>query len=133
MNKNPESPTIKRISWFLWGSLALLSILLVSAFSHAWSLHQTLEEKEALLEPLLTAQQEEHATLQAQLTYVQSDAYVEEWAQNDARMTRPGETLVILIIPTPTPTLTPTPLPAPTPTPTPLPFWQRWWQSLTGR
>ena len=106
MNKNPESPTIKRISWLLWGSLALLSILLVSAFSHAWSLHQTLEEKEALLEPLLTAQQEELATLQAQLTYVQSDAYVEEWAQNEARMTRPDETLVILIIPTPTSTPT---------------------------
>ena len=133
MNKNPESPKIKRISWIIWGSLALLSILLASAFSHAWSLHQTLEEKEALLEPLLTAQQEELTTLQAQLTYVQSAAYVEEWAQNEARMTRPDETLVILILPTPTPTLTPTPLPAPTPTPTPLPFWQRWWQSLTGR
>ncbi len=133
MSETQERPNNKRISWILWGILAILVALLVAAFSRSWTLHEGLKDKEALLAPMLTEQYETQVTLEAQLTYVQSDAYVEEWAREHAGMTQPEETLVVPILYTPTPTHTPAPTFTPTPTPTPLPFWQQWWKSLTGK
>ncbi len=125
--KNEGSKRWRRL---LIGGLLLFTLLMLSAFWRAWSLHRDLQAKLATLSPLLAEQQAEQATLVARLTYVASDAYVEEWARVHAGMVEPGEVLVIPL--EPTPTLTPTPLPTPTPTPTPLPFWQRWWRSLRG-
>lgn len=130
--KDEQNTTIKRISWIIWGGLAVLVILLASAFTRAWEMNQVLRAEVSTLEPMLTAAAEEKATLQAQLDYVQSDAYVDEWSRVHAGMTQPGETLVVPIAPTPTPTPPPLPTAVPTPTPTPLPFWQRWWRALTG-
>lgn len=133
MAKKEEShPTIKRFSWILWGGLAVLIIVLASAFSRAWTMNQTLNNEIATLAPMLTAALEKQATLQARLDYVQSDAYIAEWSQTHAGMTLPEETLVVPIVPTSTPTPIPTSTPVPTPTPTPLPFWQKWWRALTG-
>ncbi len=130
--KEEPNAAIKRLSWVIWGILAVLIVLLTSAFARAWETNQTLQARVATLEPLLTAAAVEKATLQARLDYVQSDAYVDEWARVHAGMTQPGETLVVPIEPTATPTPRPTPFPTSTPTPTPLPFWQRWWRALTG-
>ncbi|MBN1877290.1 MAG: hypothetical protein JXA33_23910 [Anaerolineae bacterium] len=132
MAKENEHSTIKRVSWLIWGGLTLLVILLSSAFSAAWRMNRTLREKLATLEPRLEEALIQQATLQARLEWVESDAYVEAWAREEARMTLPGETLVIPILPTPTPTLPPTPTLTPTPTPTPAPFWQFWWDKLQG-
>jgi len=131
MSEQSERPKKIRISWVLWGILAVMVAFLASAFSQAWSVHQALKEKEALLDPMLTEQSDRHTTLEAKLTYVQSDTYIEEWAQSNARMSRPDETLVVFIAPTPTATLTPTPTRTPTPTPT-ASSWQQWWQSVFG-
>jgi len=130
--KEEPNPTIKRISWIVWGGLAALVFVLASAFSRAWTVNQALKGEIATLAPLLTAAWEEQDALRARLDYVQSDAYIDEWARAHARMTLPDETLVIPIAPTPTPTLIPTPTPVPTPTPTPLPIWQKWLRTLTG-
>lgn len=130
MSEERERPWTGRVSWLIWIFLGVLVILLISAFSRAWSLHEALREKEALLEPMLSIEHEKETTLAAELTYVQSDAYVAEWARGYARMHQPGETLVIPLVPTPTPT--PTLLPTPQPTPEPGPFWQRWLESLRG-
>jgi len=132
MSKKTDQPNIRRISWLVWGILAVLAIVLISAFAHALMLNVTLREKVATLEPLLEQQQNLNATLQAQLDYVQSDAYTEAWAQEQAGMARPGETLVVPLAATMTPT--PTPLPELTPgiTPAPKPFWVQWWQALFG-
>ncbi len=127
---NERDEGSKRWRRLLIGGLLLFALLMLSAFWRAWSLHHDLQAKLATLSPLLAEQEAEHATLVARLTYVASDAYVEEWARVHAGMVEPGEVLVIPIAPTLTPT--PTPLPTPTPTPTPLPFWQRWWRSLRG-
>lgn len=132
MSKKTDQPNIRRISWLVWGILAVSAIVLISAFAHALMLNVTLREKVATLEPLLEQQQNLNATLQAQLDYVQSDAYTEAWAQEQAGMARPGETLVVPLAATMTPT--PTPLPELTPgiTPAPKPFWVQWWQALFG-
>ena len=133
MSKNAETTTtIKRISWIIWGILLGLTILLGSAFWRAWQMNVALQEQVRLMEPMLTAAWEQQVTLQAELAYVQSDVYVDEWSQTHAGMTQPGETLVVPIIPTATITPTPQPTPIPTPTPTPLPLLQRWWRALSG-
>jgi cell division protein FtsB len=130
-NEGAGRPRLRGVYWVIWGLLLVLAILLGSAFSRAWALHEALKEKEAALEPMLEQQQTQHATLDAELEYVGSDEYVEEWARVDAGMTRPGEILALPLAPSPTPSPMPTPMP--TPTPTPAPFWARWWQALTRR
>ncbi len=133
MNKKTEQlPTIKRISWVIWGVLAGLIIVLASAYTRAWKMNEVLQAEVATLAPMLTAVREEQAALQSQLDYVQSDAYVDEWSRVNAGMTKPGETLVVPVIITPTPSPTPIPTVPPIPTPTPMPFWQQWWRALTG-
>jgi cell division protein FtsB len=134
--KEKQNRFTQRASWLLWGLLAGLLMVLASAFAKTWQTGQALKAELATLEPMVTAAMAEQATLEAELDYVQSDAYVEEWSLTEARMTRSGETLVIPVIasPTPTPTATPTPEPsaAPTVAPTAAPFWARWWQALVG-
>jgi len=133
MAEQEKNRKIKRISYLLWGLLAVMVILLFAAFSRAWSLQQALREKEAVLVPMLTEQANAYATLEAQLTYVHSDAYVEEWAQGNAKMVHPEETLVIPRIATATVTPTPNSTETPVPSPTPKPFWRRWWDQIRGR
>lgn len=130
MNKKTEQPQIRRISWLVWSVLAVLMLALVSAFSQAMTLNATLRKRVATLEPLLEEQRNRNGTLQAQLDYVQSDTYVEGWAQEQAGMTRPGETLIAPLSATMTPTATP--LPTPAPVGTSVPFWVQWWQALFG-
>ncbi len=132
MSDKSKQPTLRRISWLMWGTLAVVIVLLISAFGQALTLNATLREKVATLEPLLAEQQRLNTTLEAQLEYVQSDAYVEAWAQERAGMARPGETLVVPLAATPTPTPTPPPVLTPIVTPTPEPFWVQWWQALFG-
>jgi len=132
MIQKVENTILKRISWIIWGVLLGLLILLGSAFWGTWQMKVALQEQVSMMEPLLTTVWEQQATLQAQLIYVQSDTYVDEWAQVHAGMTQPGETLVIPIMPTPTMTPTPFPSPVPPPTPTPAPLLQRWWRVLSG-
>ncbi len=132
MNQTSQ-PAFKRMTWLVGILLLVFIVLLVSAFVRAGALHQALEQKRDVLEPMVMTQQAEQATLQVQLTYVQSDEYVSQWAQENAGMTEPGMTLVRPVRPTLTPVPPPTPVPTPTITPTPQPFWERWWQALTGR
>ncbi|MGC9398247.1 MAG: hypothetical protein ACP5HM_03835 [Anaerolineae bacterium] len=133
MSQQKTGRKIKHLSWVLWGLFIVLGVLLFAAFSRAWALQRALREKEARLQPMLTAQAHEHATLEAQLTYVQSEGYVEAWAREEAKMVYPGETLVVPLLPTATATPTPAPTYTPTPTPTPQAFWRRWWDQLRGR
>ncbi len=129
-NKNVA---LKRVSWIIWGSLAVLVLLLASAFSRTWGTNRALRQQVDMLAPMLTASSEEQATLQVELTRVQSNAYVEQWSKEHAGMTQPDEVLIILITPTATITPLPSPTPLPTPTPTPKPFWKTWWESLASR
>lgn len=132
MSDKSKQPTLRRISWLMWGILAVVIVLLISAFGQALTLNATLREKVATLEPLLAEQRRLNTTLEAQLEYVQSDAYVEAWAQEHAGMVRPGETLVVPLAATPTPTPPPLAVLTPVVTPTPEPFWVQWWQALFG-
>jgi cell division protein FtsB len=122
----------KWMTWLVWGALVALVILLLSAFSKAWATNQALQAEIAALEPVVAAQVTEKTALEAQLTYVKSDEYVEEWAQTQAGMARASDTLVRPIgvkqAPAPTPQVIEVPIPAPSPES----FWSMLWRSLTG-
>jgi hypothetical protein len=64
----------------------------------------------------------QQAALQATRAYVESDAYVEDWARSDARMALPGEVAVIPMFQQPTPAPATPPPAAPLPT-SPLDEW----------
>jgi len=130
--KEEKSLIAQRISWLIWGFLAALVILLVSAFSTAWRTNQALKAELATLQPIVAAAQAEQETLKERLDYVKSEQYVAEWSRMRAGMTHSGETLVISIAVTPTATPVPIGPPAATPTPTRVAFWTRWWQALSG-
>jgi hypothetical protein len=73
--------------------------------------------------------------LTATLEYVQTDAYVSQWAREEAKMAKPGEVVMI-------PVLRGGSERAAAPAPEPLeeapavsedrPFWAAWWEALFG-
>lgn len=136
MTKKVERLRLKRASRLLWGLLAVLLIVLISAFSRAITTNQSLRQELDTLRPVVTAAVAEQATLNAELAYVQSDEYIEKWSREHAAMTKSNEVLVVTlktpVSQAPIQTVTPSPT-LPTPTPTPGPFWMYWWQILTGR
>ncbi|MBN1247886.1 MAG: hypothetical protein JXC32_09525 [Anaerolineae bacterium] len=122
----------QRVSWLIWAGLAVLVILLGSAFSQAWRTNQALKGELATLQPMVTAALREQSTLEAHLAYVQSDAYVEAWSKTRAKMALPGETLVVSVYATPTPVVEPVPeSPAPLPAEEPAPLG--WLKRLLGQ
>lgn len=121
-----------RVSWLLWGGLAALVILMVSAFSHAWQTNEALEAELATLEPMLTAAQMEQDALRAQMAYVQSDEYVEDWSKTHAKMALPGEVLIVSVSVTPSPTVRVPVAGTATPEPTAEPFWSALWHRIVG-
>lgn len=136
MAKKVERVKLKRASRVLWGVLAALLVLLVSAFSRAYTTNQTLHQELESLQPVVTAAMAEQATLTAELAYVQSDEYIEKWSRENAAMTKQDEILVVTVK---TP-LVQAPIQTPeaalntsSPAPTNIPFWQRWWEALTQR
>jgi cell division protein FtsB len=122
----------QRMSWLVWAILASMAVLLLSAFSRAWETNQALKAEIAALEPLVAASIGEQTSLEARLTYVKSDEYVEAWSQTQAGMARSGETLVIPVDVTPVPQPTPQVIEVPLPAPTAESFWSTLWGSLTG-
>ena len=136
MTKKVERLRLKQASSILWGLLAVLLIVLVSAFSRAIKTNQSLRQELDTLRPVMTAAVAEQETLNAELAYVQSDEYIEKWSREHAAMTKSNEVLVVTIKTPVSQAPPPTPTPSqilPTPTPTPIPFWLRWWQILKDR
>ena len=133
MTKTEKQPLLsQRISWLIWAGLAALVILLASAFSQAWNTNQALRGELATLEPMVTAALREQSTLEAQLAYVQSDAYVEAWSKTRAKMARPGETLIVSVPVTPTPR-PPEPATESLTPPSETSIWPTWLQRLLGQ
>ncbi len=122
----------KRFTWIVWGVLAALAVLLASAFSRAWQTNQALRAEMAALEPMATAAMDQQHVLEQELAYVKSDEYVEAWSQVHARMSRPGEVLVIPIEQTPTPEPMPQLPILPAPEPTAVPLLPSLWHLLVG-
>ena len=81
---------------------------------------------------MLTAAQMEQDALRAQMAYVQSDDYVEDWSKIHAKMALPGEVLIVSVSVTPSPTVRVSVAGTPTPEPTAEPFWSALWHRIVG-
>ncbi len=122
------------------GAGILLTVLVVGGL--AWAFVQQVSLAEELggevrqLEYAVATQEAKQRYLTATLTYVHTDAYVEEWAREEARMAKSGEVVIIPVVEGggPQPASTPE---SPPEIDGPLqdddrPFWLLWWGALTG-
>jgi cell division protein FtsB len=75
-------------------------LFLVIDFGRRTASNYQIRAEETRLENDLAASQDRHTALQVRLTYVQSDAYVEEIARTQLKWAREGETVVV-VMPTP--------------------------------
>jgi cell division protein FtsB len=118
---------------FAIGIAAIISLAFVAGL--LWGFGQQIvrarqmQAEEAQLERAVEAKQAYHNELVAQLEYVRSDEYVEQWAREDAKMTRPGEVLVVALE---DPDEKPTDDVSSTSTTEsqPQPFWVEWWELI---
>jgi len=122
------------------GAGILLTVLIVGglgwAFVQQVSLAEELRGEVRQLEHAVATQEAKQRYLTATLTYVHTDAYVEEWAREEARMAQPGEVVIIPLVEggAPQPLSTPE---SPPEAGEPVldddsPFWVVWWEALVG-
>ena len=110
----------------------LLAVVVAVMGSLVWGFAQQvararqMREEEIRLERAVAAKQAHYDTLVARWEYVHSDEYVEQWAREDARMGRPGEVSVVIVVP-PVSQVSVTPPPTPTPEPEPQSVWKELW------
>ncbi len=67
---------------------------------------------------------ETQVVLETQIAYATSEAGVEAWAYEDARMARPGD---VVVVPLPGEAVQPTPTPVPAEAPQEVQTWELWW------
>ena len=123
------------------GQLAVgiaLVITLVVVGGVAWgfgqqlTLAQQMRAEERRLEQAVATEQARHEELGARVEYVGSDEYVERWAREEAKMSRPGEVVVIPIAQAngEQPAAETQSQPEGSSAPDPRPFWVKWWELL---
>ena len=105
-----------------------ISLFIVVDFARRTAATYKIKNEAARLEEEVAAVHARHQALQARLSYVQSDAYVEEIARTQLKWAQPGETVVVVMA---TPQAVPTPPPgrqyAITDGSPPEQPWQAWW------
>ncbi len=113
-----------------------LAVLAIVMFFLVMDLNNRLNELSRL-----SAQQEKAATvisdlqstlsgLNTQVAFANSEGAVEQWAYEEGHMTRPGENLVIPLVP---PGTTPIPETVVISTPEPVKNWQVWLALISGK
>jgi cell division protein FtsB len=84
---------------FTIGIATILALLAVGGltwgFGRQLMYARQMRLEEIRLEKIVSDEQAAHEALIERLSYVQSETYVERWAREELKMTRPGEILVI--------------------------------------
>jgi cell division protein FtsB len=119
---------------FPWRSILVvaglfLAMLLVMSFNQRMADYQRMRNQLATVRLEATAVMQTQVALVTQVGYASSTEAVEEWAYEDSRWVRPGETLIILV---PVGEPTPASPAAPPPVSTELPNWRIWWELFFG-
>jgi len=113
----------------MFAAILAIGLFLAIGLSQRITAGQPLQDTYNRVRSEIEVLQQEQAALLATRDYVQSDAFVEQWARDEGKMIRPGE---VLIIPVPSgASVEPTPIndeevPVETAPPQPEP-WQLWW------
>jgi len=123
--RGPQFP----LTQFIAIIVITISIFLVIDFARRTATIYRIKSEAVRLEEEVAAAHSQSEALEAQLRYVQSDAYVEEIARSQLKWAQPGETVVVVMA---TPQAVPTPSPAgrqyaATDGPPPEQPWQAWW------
>jgi cell division protein FtsB len=127
MSQGPLSKLGLSRLWIVFAAVG--GILLLGDLNRRMSDARQLERAAAALQTETSALETQQAQLQTDLASAGSDAQVEEWAHNQARMVRDGE---VLVIPLPAEgVVTPTPQAAPSRGDLPG-SWDVWWALLFG-
>ncbi|MGB1253487.1 MAG: hypothetical protein ACPG8W_22935 [Candidatus Promineifilaceae bacterium] len=92
--------------------------------------YQQVKVSEGTFQSQVYAEYTREIELQATLTYVSSESYVEAYNRAEANKIAAGEVRIIPLTIEATPAPTPTPLPTPDPATYARP-WQMWWHLLT--
>lgn len=127
LKKKKRAPQFP-LSQFIAIIVITISLFLVVDFARRTAATYKIKNEAARLEEEVVAARARHQSLEARLSYVQSDAYVEEVARTQLKWAKPGETVVVVMA-TPQPTPSPsTDHPPVTADGTPLQSpWQAWW------
>lgn len=122
------------------GAVIVIAVLVVGAIGWAFveqlSLAQELRGEARKLEGMVATREAERDALTATLAYVQSDAYVEEWAREEMKMAKPGEVVVIPVVSAERAEPESTPAAegddGQLDVPDSRPFWVVWWEAFFG-
>lgn len=131
MTPSPQKTRRRQLSstQITFAAIVAIGLMLAINFSDRIEAERELEAIQDTVEQEIELLQREQRQLEQDLAYVNSDAYVADWARREGRMVQPNELLVVPIPDTSALELTPTPEPTiliETSPPTPEP-WQVWW------
>ena len=128
--KRPLTPKGQTSSMqIVFGSILAISLLLAINFSGRIAAGRRIETERDNLQQAISTLQARATALRAELNFVNSPGYIEQWARTEGKMVKGDEVLVI-----PVPGVS-TPAPIPTPfvsaageTRSELQNWKLWWQ-----
>ncbi len=116
----------------VFGSILAISLLLAINFSGRIAAGRRIEaERDNLMRDITTLQAQATA-MKGQLNYVNSDAFIEQWARKEGKMVKGDEVLVVPVPGRSTPQPVPTPFvpvaSAANDQPSQTQNWKLWWQ-----
>jgi hypothetical protein len=118
----------------VFGSILAISLLLAINFSSRIAAGQRIRSELGVLQATITAEQIRATQIRAELSLIDTDSYVQQWARSaEGRMILPGEKLIIPVpgaqaaqaVPTPQPV---NPLPSSARDTGEIQNWSLWWQ-----
>jgi len=90
-NRHPRQLTSTQI---MFAAILAIGLMLAINFSGRIGADRELQDVLTAVEREIELLEREQFTLERQLEFVRSDAYVERWARSEGRMVRSGETIV---------------------------------------
>jgi len=114
----------------VFGSILTISLLLAINFSGRIAAGQQINGKLADIKDKIATLQIQATGLKSQLDFINSPAFVDQWAHTEGKMVKPDQVLVVpvpgLIVGQPTPT--PAPISIAQSQPKDNANWKLWWQ-----
>jgi len=126
----PRRPRLLNGTQVMFAVIVAIALMLAVNFSSRVTADRELRRVRDAVQAEIEQLRREQAALIERLNFVQSDAFIEQWARSQGRMVREGEVLLVLFPmmdaqPTPTEPAAVVQV-APLPTETP-PTWHSWW------
>jgi len=126
--KDVKLPVDAKKIWFIIAAV-ILFFLVMDLNSRLNELSRLSEQQDKAL-TVVAVLQSTLQVLDTQVAYATSEGAVEDWAYNEGHMVRPGEKLIIPLVP---PGATAAPILAPTPTVMPVENWEVWMALILGK